>query len=98
MHKKCATEKERAAVRFMQRIFVKKYFLLAVESVCRVKQFTFPPRRPGFESESCHARFVGDKEAMGQVFSKYFCYPCQSSFTNCSPVTFIYHLVLVQVQ
>jgi hypothetical protein len=27
-----------------------------------------------------HVRFVVDKVALGQVFSKYFGFPCQSSF------------------
>jgi hypothetical protein len=38
------------------------------------------PRRPGFEPGSGHVGFVVDKVALGQVFSKYFCFPCQSSF------------------
>jgi hypothetical protein len=29
---------------------------------------------------SGHMGFVVDKEALGQVFSEYFCFPCQSSF------------------
>jgi hypothetical protein len=40
----------------------------------------FPPRRPGFEPGSGHARFVVDKVALGKVFSEYFGFPCQSSF------------------
>jgi hypothetical protein len=41
----CSTEEQRSVVRFlwakntMQRIFINKYFLLTVESVCRVKKF-----------------------------------------------------------
>jgi hypothetical protein len=27
-----------------------------------------------------HVGFVVDKTALGQVFSEYFCFPCQSSF------------------
>jgi hypothetical protein len=37
----------------------------------------FPPRRPGF-SYGQHVGFVVDKAAMGQVFSEYFGFPCQS--------------------
>jgi hypothetical protein len=32
--------------------------------------------------------------ALGQVFSEYFGFPCQSSFHNCSTITLIYHLGL----
>jgi hypothetical protein len=40
----------------------------------------FPPRRPGFEPWSGHVGFVVDKVVLGQVFSEYFRFPCQSSF------------------
>jgi hypothetical protein len=40
--------------------------------------------------------FVVDKEALGQVFSEYFGFPCQFSSTNCFTITIIYHLGLVQ--
>jgi hypothetical protein len=40
----------------------------------------FPPQQSGFESGSGHVEFVVDKMAMGQVFSEYFGFPCQSSF------------------
>jgi hypothetical protein len=33
-----------------------------------------------FESVSAHVGFVVDKVALGQVFSQYFGFPCQSSF------------------
>jgi hypothetical protein len=36
----------------------------------------FPPRRPGF-AYGQHLGFVVDKEALGQVFSEYFGFPCQ---------------------
>jgi hypothetical protein len=36
-----------------------------------------PRRRSGFETRSCH---VMDKEALGQVVSAYFSFPCQFSF------------------
>jgi hypothetical protein len=43
----CTTEEQRSVVCFffgqkdsMQRIFIKKYFLFTVGSVCRVKRFT----------------------------------------------------------
>jgi hypothetical protein len=37
----------------------------------------FPPRRPGF-AYGQHVGFVVDKTALGQVFSEYFGFPCQS--------------------
>jgi hypothetical protein len=37
----------------------------------------FPPWRPGFASGQ-HVVFVVDKAALGQVFSEYFGFPCQS--------------------
>jgi hypothetical protein len=40
----------------------------------------FPPRRPGFDPRSGYVGFVVDKVALGQVFSEYFGFPCQSSF------------------
>jgi hypothetical protein len=41
----------------------------------------FPPRRPGFDPRSDHVGLVVvDKVALGQVFSEYFGFPCQSSF------------------
>jgi hypothetical protein len=40
----------------------------------------FPMRRSGFEPRSGHVGFVVDKVALGQVFSKYFSFPCQFSF------------------
>jgi hypothetical protein len=35
---------------------------------------------PGFEPVSSYVGFVMDKVALGQVFSEYFGFPCQSSF------------------
>jgi hypothetical protein len=35
---------------------------------------------PGFEPGSGHVGFVVDKVALGQVFSEYFGFPCQSLF------------------
>jgi hypothetical protein len=40
----------------------------------------FPPRRPRFESRSGYVGFVVGKEALGQVFSEHFGFPCQFSF------------------
>jgi hypothetical protein len=37
----------------------------------------FPPRRPGF-AYGQHVGFVVEKAALGQVFSEYFGFPCQS--------------------
>jgi hypothetical protein len=39
---------------------------------------------------SCHAGFVVDKVALGQVFSQFFDFPCQFSFHQ------MLHLGLVQ--
>jgi hypothetical protein len=35
---------------------------------------------PGFKPGSSHVGFEVDKVALGQVFSEYFGFPCQSSF------------------
>jgi hypothetical protein len=51
----------------------------AVPQLRRLVAF-FPPRRPGFKPGSANVRFVVDKVALGQVFSEYFGFPCQSSF------------------
>jgi hypothetical protein len=40
----------------------------------------FPQRWPGFDPRSSNVGFVVNKVALGQVFSKYFDIPCQSSF------------------
>jgi hypothetical protein len=45
---------------------------------------------------SDHVGFVVDKVAPGQVFSKSFSFPCLSSFHQCSTITIIHHLGLVQ--
>jgi hypothetical protein len=37
----------------------------------------FPPRRPGF-AYGQHVGFVVDKAALGQIFSEYLGFPCQS--------------------
>jgi hypothetical protein len=37
------------------------------------------PRRPGFEPRSRPLVFVAEKVFLGQVFSKYFGFPCQFS-------------------
>jgi hypothetical protein len=38
----------------------------------------FPPRRPGFELTSGHVGFVVNIAALGQAFSKYFGFPCET--------------------
>jgi hypothetical protein len=38
----------------------------------------FPPQGPGFKPRSGYVGFVVDKATFGQVFSEYFCFPCQS--------------------
>jgi hypothetical protein len=40
----------------------------------------FPPRQPGFDPRSGYEGFMVDKVALGQVFSEYFGFPCQSAF------------------
>jgi hypothetical protein len=40
----------------------------------------FPLRQHGFKPGSIHVGFVVDKVALGQVFSEYFGFLCQSSF------------------
>jgi hypothetical protein len=42
-------------------------------------------RRFGFAPESGQVGFVVDKVALGQVFSEYFGFPCQSSFHQILP-------------
>jgi hypothetical protein len=49
----------------------------------------FPPRRLGFDSGSGQVGFVVDKVALGQVFSEYFGFPCQSSFHQFSIIIII---------
>jgi hypothetical protein len=45
------------------------------------KRYEVTPNKPG----SGHVGFVMDKVALGQVFSEYFCFPCQSSFHQSPP-------------
>jgi hypothetical protein len=40
----------------------------------------FPLRRPGFEPVLGNVKFVVEKVALQQVFSEYFCFPCQFAF------------------
>jgi hypothetical protein len=56
--------------------------LLYMRAVPQLKRLVagFPPQRPGFEPGSGHVGFGVDKVALGQVFSEYFGFPCQSSF------------------
>ena len=51
-------------------------------------------RRLEFDPRSVHVGFVEDKMALGQVFSKYFCFPVSVLFHYCSIPIFIYMLVL----
>jgi hypothetical protein len=46
-----------------------------------------PTAAPGFELGSGQMGFVVDKVALGQVFSEYFGFPCQSSFHQFSIIT-----------
>jgi hypothetical protein len=52
-------------------------FLMSGRAVAQRLDAGFPPRRPGFASGQ-HVRFMVDKAALGQVFSEYFGFPCQS--------------------
>jgi hypothetical protein len=64
-------------------MYVFRYILvLDVEENIWLKRLVagFPPRRPGFDPRSGHVGFVVDKMALGQVFSEYFGFSCQSSF------------------
>jgi hypothetical protein len=42
----------------------------------------FSPLRPGFDPGSGKVGFVVDNVALGQVSSKYFRFPCQSSLNQ----------------
>jgi hypothetical protein len=57
---------------------------------------SFTPWRTAFERRSGHVGFVVGKVALGQVFSEYFSSPAKFHSTNCSTITNIYHLGLVQ--
>jgi hypothetical protein len=41
----------------------------------------FPPLLPEFKARSGHVEFLVVKVALGQVFSEYFGFPCQFSFS-----------------
>jgi hypothetical protein len=47
----------------------------------------FPKRRPRFKPGSSHVGLLLDIVALGQVFSEYFGFPCQSSFHQFSTTT-----------
>jgi hypothetical protein len=55
------------------------YFNYWQEAVPQLRRLDagFPPQRPGFGSGQ-HVGFVVDKAVLGQVFSEYFGFPCQS--------------------
>jgi hypothetical protein len=69
------------AVQTESRIYLAHFNVIINRAVTLLKRLVagFPPRRPGFASGQ-HVGFVVDKAAMGQVFSEYFIFPCQSSF------------------
>jgi hypothetical protein len=58
-----------------------RYVLLCImligRAVAQRLDAGFPPWRPGF-AYGQHVGFVVDKVALGQVFSEYFGFPCQS--------------------
>jgi hypothetical protein len=49
------------------------------------------PRRPSFAFRSSHMGFMVDKVALGQIFSKFFGFPCQYDFTIALCIL-VYHL------
>jgi hypothetical protein len=53
-----------------------------IEAAPQLKRLVagFPPRWSGFVPESGQVGFVVHKVALGQVFSEYFAFSCQSSF------------------
>jgi hypothetical protein len=53
------------------------FYLLVLLNLLKRIYAGFPPRRPGFASGQ-HVGIVVDKEALEQVFSEYFGFPCQS--------------------
>jgi hypothetical protein len=64
-------------------IGIPSFLMLALsggEAVPYLKRLVagFSPRWPGFDPRSGYVGFVVDKVAFGQVFSKYFGFPCQS--------------------
>jgi hypothetical protein len=56
----------------------------------------YPPRRPGFEPGSGHVGFVVDKEAWDRFSPSTSVSPANLHSTNCSTITLICHLGLVQ--
>jgi hypothetical protein len=61
-------------------VIKKKFYYcrqLLGRAVAQLLDAGFPPRRPGFANGQ-HVGFVVDKAALGQVFSEYFSFPCQS--------------------
>jgi hypothetical protein len=57
-----------------------RFFRIAqfVDHWLRLLVADFPRRQPGFEPRSDHVEFVVGEVALGQVFSEYFGFPCQS--------------------
>jgi hypothetical protein len=62
------------------KIYLKKYYLILAMPWLKRLVTGFPPWWPRFKTWSSHVGFVVDKVALGQVFSKYFGFPYQSSF------------------
>jgi hypothetical protein len=62
---------------------------MAVQNLRQLVARSSPPRWPGFEPRSGNVEFPVDKEAQGQVSSKYFGFPCQAFHqllhTRCHP-------------
>jgi hypothetical protein len=59
-----------------------KVVTLSMEVVPQLRRSvpSLPPRPPGFEPRLGHVGFVADKVTLGQVFSEYFGFLCQSLF------------------
>jgi hypothetical protein len=57
---------------------------------------TVVPNDCAGEGQQQFNRSTVDKVALGQGFSEYFGFPCQSSFHQLPTITIIYHLGLVK--
>jgi hypothetical protein len=65
-------------VKAQKQVWVYRHFTREVGSAVVEAVTSFPPQLPGFKTKSGHVGFVVDKVALGQVFSKYTGFSCQS--------------------
>jgi hypothetical protein len=63
-------------------LFLRNHYMCIGRAAPYLKRLVtgFSTLRPGFDPVSGQVGFVVDKLALGQVFSEYFGFPCQSSF------------------